>query len=53
MNRLRLFYDKPLYFNAWDIDWKYRDRPGLTLKAYKHELKKEKTRPPSSSALII
>ncbi len=44
MNRLKLFYDKPLYFNAWDIDWKYRDRPGLTLKAYKHELKKEKTR---------
>ena len=42
MNRLKLFYDKPLYFNAWDIDWKYRDRPGLTLKAYKHELKKEK-----------
>ena len=44
MNRLKLFYDKPLYFNAWDIDWKYHDRPGLTLKAYKHELKREKTR---------
>ena len=44
LNRLKLFYDKPLYFNAWDIDWKYRDRPGVTLKAYKHELKKEKTR---------
>ena len=44
LNRLKLFYDKPLYFNAWDIDWKYHDRPGVTLKAYKHELKKEKTR---------
>ena len=44
MNRLKLYYDKPLYFNAWDIDWKYHDRPGVTLKAYKHELKKEKTR---------
>ena len=44
LNSLRLFYDKPLYFNAWDIDWKYHDRPGVTLKAYKHELKKDKTR---------
>ncbi|MBR5410434.1 MAG: alpha-mannosidase [Clostridia bacterium] len=44
LNSLRLFYDKPLYFNAWDIDWKYHDRPGVTLKAYKHELRKEKSR---------
>ena len=44
MNRLKLFFDKPLYFNAWDIDWKYHDKPGLTLKAYRYELKKEKTR---------
>ena len=43
LNRLKLFYDKPLYFNAWDIDWKYHDRPGLTLKAYKHDLIKDKT----------
>ena len=44
LNSLRLFYDKPLYFNAWDIDWKYHDRRGVTLKAYKHEVIKEKTR---------
>ena len=44
LNRLKLFFDKPLYFNAWDIDWKYHDRPGVTLKAYKYELKKEKSR---------
>lgn len=44
LNRLKLFFDKPLYFNAWDIDWKYHDHPGVTLKAYKYELKKEKTR---------
>ena len=44
LNRLKLFYDKPLYFNAWDIDWKYHEHPGLTLKAYRFEVKKEKTR---------
>ena len=44
LNRLKLFFDKPLYYNAWDIDWKYHEHPGLTLKAYRYELKKEKTR---------
>ena len=43
LNRLKVFFDKPLFFNAWDIDWKYHDRPGETLNAYKHELKTTKT----------
>ena len=38
LNRLTVFFDKPLFFNAWDIDWKYHDKKGETLKAYKHEL---------------
>lgn len=41
LNRLKIFYDKKLYFNAWDIDWKYHTRPGTVLKAYKHELRRE------------
>ncbi len=44
LNRLKLFFDKPLFYNAWDIDWKYHDRPGVTLKAHRYELKKDKTR---------
>ena len=44
LNRLKLFFDKPLYFNAWDIDWKYHGCEGLTLKAYRYELRREKTR---------
>ncbi len=43
LNRLKLFYDKPLFFNAWDIDWKYHDKKGLTLKAYKSETLADKT----------
>ena len=39
LNRLKLFFDKPLMFNAWDIDWKYHDRKGLTLHAVAHEIK--------------
>ena len=39
LNRLKLFFDKPLFFNAWDIDWKYHDREGKTLRAYRHELR--------------
>ncbi len=42
MNRLKLFFDKPLMFNAWDIDWKYHDREGRTLKPYRHTVSKEK-----------
>lgn len=41
LNRLKVFFDKPLYFNAWDIDWKYHDKEGATLKAYKHEIVKD------------
>ena len=44
LNRLKLFIDRPLTFNAWDIDWKYRSLPSLTLKAYKYEIKKEDAR---------
>lgn len=43
MNRLKVFFDRPLIFNAWDIDWKYHNSPGKTLQAYKHELKRTKT----------
>ena len=44
LNRLKLFFDRPLFFNAWDIDWKYHDLPGLTLKAYRSEPVCDKTR---------
>ena len=40
MNRLKIFFDRPLFFNAWDIDWKYHDRDGKTLRAYRYELRK-------------
>ena len=40
LNRLKLFFDRPLMFNAWDIDWKYHDLPGVTLRAYRYELRK-------------
>ncbi|MGN1194232.1 MAG: alpha-mannosidase, partial [Acutalibacteraceae bacterium] len=37
LNRLKLYFDKPLQYNAWDIDWKYYLKDGKTLKAYRHE----------------
>ncbi|MEG1806403.1 MAG: glycoside hydrolase family 38 C-terminal domain-containing protein, partial [Clostridia bacterium] len=37
LNRLKLFFDRPLHYNAWDIDWKYHNHSGKTLKAYKFE----------------
>ena len=42
LNRLKLFFDRPLFYNAWDIDWNYHKLPGKTLKAYKSERKTEK-----------
>ncbi len=44
LNRLVLFFDRPMMFNAWDIDWKYHRQKGITLKAYRHELKKKPDR---------
>ena len=43
LNRLKLFFDKPLYFNAWDIDWKYHNKEGQTLKAFKHTVRNDGT----------
>lgn len=37
LNTLRLYRDKWLFFNAWDIDWKYYEKPSLELKAHRHE----------------
>lgn len=37
LNTLRLYRDKWLYFNAWDIDWKYFKKPSRVLKAHKQE----------------
>lgn len=37
LNTLRLYRDKWLFFNAWDIDWKYFNKPSQVLKAYRHE----------------
>ncbi len=37
LNTLRLYRDKWLFFNAWDIDWKYFEKSHHELKAYKHE----------------
>lgn len=37
LNTLRLYRDKWLFFNAWDIDWKYFEKPSLRLKAFRHE----------------
>jgi alpha-mannosidase len=37
LNALRLYRDKWLYYNAWDIDWQYHKKPSRLLKAYKHE----------------
>jgi len=35
LNRLKLFYDKPRYYNAWDISMNYLKLKGRTLKPYK------------------
>lgn len=37
LNRLKLFFDRPLHYNAWDIHWKYHNQKGKTLKAFKFE----------------
>jgi len=37
MNALRLYRDKWLYYNAWDIDWEYHKKPCRLLKAYRFE----------------
>jgi len=37
LNTLRLYRDKWLFYNAWDIDWKYFTKPSKVLKAYRHE----------------
>lgn len=37
LNRFKLFYDRKLFFNAWDIDWKYFAKKGRTITAYKTE----------------
>lgn len=37
LNTLRLYRDKWLFFNAWDIDWKYFEKPSLRIKAFRHE----------------
>jgi alpha-mannosidase len=37
LNTLHLYRDKWLFFNAWDIDWKYFEKPSRVLKAYRHE----------------
>lgn len=37
LNRLYLYTDKPLFYNAWDIDWEYYKKPRMRLAAYKHE----------------
>ena len=37
MNALRLYRDKWLYYNAWDIDWEYYKKPSRLLKAYRFE----------------
>ncbi|PKO01310.1 MAG: alpha-mannosidase [Chloroflexi bacterium HGW-Chloroflexi-4] len=37
LNTLRLYHDKWLFFNAWDIDWKYYKKPSHKLKSYRHE----------------
>lgn len=37
LNTLRLYRDKWLFYNAWDIDWKYFEKSSLELKAYRHE----------------
>ncbi|NLD26533.1 MAG: alpha-mannosidase [Acholeplasmataceae bacterium] len=37
MNRLNIYQDPPLFFNAWDIDWKYYKLDKINLKAYHHE----------------
>ena len=44
LNRLQLFFDRPRYYNAWDIDWKYHKLPPKTLKAYKIERRTEANR---------
>ncbi len=35
INALRLYKDKWLYYNAWDIDWKYHKKPSKRLKVKK------------------
>ena len=37
LNILRLYRDKWLFYNAWDIDWKYFQKNSTVLKAYRHE----------------
>lgn len=37
LNRLNLYQDPVLFFNAWDIDWKYHTMSKIHLKAYRHE----------------
>lgn len=36
LNTLKLYKDKWLYYNAWDIDWQYYKKRSRTLKAYKN-----------------
>ncbi len=37
LNVLRLYQDPFLHYNAWDIDWKYMEKPAVTLRAYRRE----------------
>ena len=37
INTLRLYRDKWLFYNAWDIDWKYFEKKNQVLKAYRQE----------------
>ncbi|MDO9120809.1 MAG: glycoside hydrolase family 38 C-terminal domain-containing protein, partial [Anaerolineaceae bacterium] len=37
LNTLRFYRDKWLFYNAWDIDWQYFNKPSKVLKAYRHE----------------
>ncbi|MBA4383926.1 MAG: alpha-mannosidase, partial [Anaerolinea sp.] len=37
LNTLRLYRDKWLFYNAWDIDWKYFEKKNQVLKAFRHE----------------
>jgi len=37
LNRFKLFFDKPRYYNAWDISMDYLKHKGRTLKPYKVE----------------
>lgn len=37
LNTLRLYKDKWMFYNAWDIDWNYYKKHSKILKAYKSE----------------